>query len=97
MLAGTPSSQGIALAVVCPSFDWECPVLQPVLQCLPGAGSTFSLNAPIGSKRGAGQNLNARRRHTSKTSRGDTKAAAAVEARLGAGPRAPGGDLQYGY
>ena len=74
MLAGTPSSQGIALAVVCPSFDWDCPVLQPVLQCLPGAGSTFSLNAPIGSKRGAGQNLNARRRHTSKTSRGGTKA-----------------------
>ena len=74
MLAGTPSSQGIALAVVCPSFDWDCPVLQPVLQCLPGAGSTFSLNAPIGSKRGASQNLNARRRHTSKTSRGGTKA-----------------------
>ena len=74
MLAGTPSSQGIALAVVCPSFDWDCLVLQPVLQCLPGAGSTFSLNAPIGSKRGASQNLNARRRHTSKTSRGGTKA-----------------------
>jgi len=43
-------------------------VLQPVLQCLSGAGSTFTLNAPIGSGRGARQNWDARRRQTPKSS-----------------------------
>src|ERR1700687_5402063 len=97
MLAPTPCRSGIVLAVVRVSFEQDCPVLQPVLQCLSGAGSTFSLNAPTGSGRGACQNLDARRHHTSKSSCAGAKAAAAVEARLGAGPCAPGGNLQYGY
>src|SRR6267143_382528 len=77
-------------------FGQDCPVLQPVLQCLSGAGSTFTLNAPIGSGRGARQNWDALRRQTPKSSCAGAKAAAAIEAWMGAGARAPGGNLQYG-
>src|ERR1700686_1358784 len=97
MLAATPCRSSIVLAVVRVSFEQDCPVLQPVLQCLPGAGYTFTLNVPTGSGRGAWQNLDARRHHTSKSSCAGAKAAAAVEVPLGVGPCAPGGNLQYGY
>jgi len=72
-------------------------VLQPVLQCLSGAGSTFTLNAR--SDRGVepakiGMLAAVKRRNHLALVQ---KAAAAIEAWLGAGARAPGGNLQYGY